>query len=45
MLWYVLRFVNKNSFLDYRLEYVCNAIDCYANGFELQGLWTFQIEF
>jgi len=30
MLLYVLRFVNKESFLGYRLEYVHVSIDCYT---------------
>ncbi len=41
MLWYVLRFVNKNSFLDYRLEYICNAIDCYANVIQIKSAMDF----
>lgn len=32
MLLHVLKFINKDSFLDYKLQHELNAIDCYANG-------------
>jgi hypothetical protein len=32
ILLHVLKFINKDSFLVYKLQHELNEIDCYANG-------------
>jgi len=40
----MLEFVNRDWFLDYKLEYVHKLIDCYTKWLKKQKLWTFEIE-
>jgi len=44
MLFYVLRFVNRDSFLGYRLEDAHMQLIVNAKWLKLQKLWTFEVE-